>query len=151
MMKDISKDQIKQHATNFFQKSKAKLWSFGKQEQELTLSLPPAPSDDVEIEKRLLAKVKSKTKLERLYMIDILERGKKEIEIIMHFVNKHFNPTMSPVIKRFRMTLDQTTQDFLINLQHEISQSSHLVSKVANANFSLHDPSSSSSQSGLVK
>jgi hypothetical protein len=39
-------------------------------------------------------------------MIDIVERSKKEIELVMHFVNKFYNPTMSPVIKRFRMTLD---------------------------------------------
>ena len=49
-------------------------------------------------------------------MIDIVEKGKKEIELVMHFVNKHFNPTMSPVIKRFRMTLDYSTQLFLVNL-----------------------------------
>ena len=96
-----------------------------------------------------MAKVKSKTNLERLYMIDIVERGKKEIEVVMHFVNKQYNPTMSPTIKRFRMVLDQNTQDFLINLQREISSCSHLVNKVANANFGLSDPSSSSSISGL--
>jgi hypothetical protein len=56
-----------------------------------------------------MAKVKSKTKLERLYMIDIVERGKKEIEVVMHFVNKQYNPTMSPTIKRFRMVLDENT------------------------------------------
>jgi len=56
-----------------------------------------------------MARVKSKTSLERLYMIDIVERGKKEIDLVMHFVNKLYNPTMSPVIKRYRMTLDQTT------------------------------------------
>ena len=96
-----------------------------------------------------MAKVKSKTNLERLYMIDIVERGKKEIEVVMHFVNKQYNPTMSPTIKRFRMILDQSTQDFLINLQREISSCSYLVNKVANANFGLSDPSSSSSISGL--
>ena len=56
-----------------------------------------------------MARVKSRTSIERLYMIDIVEKGKREIEVIMHFVNKHFNPTMSPVIKRFRMTLDAKT------------------------------------------
>lgn len=64
---------------------------------------------DVE-EKRAMAKVKSLTNLERLYMIDIVEKGKKEIELVMHFVNKQFNPTMSPVIKRYRMHLDHQTQ-----------------------------------------
>lgn len=34
-----------------------------------------------------MAKVKSKTHLERLYMIDVVERGKKEVELVMHFVN----------------------------------------------------------------
>jgi len=80
-----------------------------------------------------MAKVKSRTSLERLYMIDIVEKGKKEIELIMHFVNKQLNPTMSPVIKRYRMTLDLKTKAFLMNLQREISINSHLVSKVANA------------------
>ena len=82
--------------------------------------------------------MKSKTDLQRLYLIDIVERGKRDIELVLHFVNKHFNPTMSPVIKRFRMTLDQETQKFLLELQQEIATSSHLVSKVANAHFSLH-------------
>jgi hypothetical protein len=58
------------------------------------------------VKTHIYAKVKSITKLERLYMIDIVERGKKEIELVMHFVNKQYNPTMSPVIKRYRMTLD---------------------------------------------
>jgi hypothetical protein len=53
-------------------------------------------------------------------MIDIVEKGKKEIELVMHFVNKQLNPTMSPVIKRYRMTLDYSTQLFLVNLQKEI-------------------------------
>jgi hypothetical protein len=53
-------------------------------------------------------------------MIDILERGKKEIEVIMHFVNKQYNPIMSPEIKRYRMNLDEQTQEFLINLEKEI-------------------------------
>ncbi len=39
-------------------------------------------------EKRVKAKVKSLTNLERLYMIDIVEKGKKEIELVLHFVNK---------------------------------------------------------------
>ncbi len=38
--------------------------------------------------KSLKAKVKSLTDLERLYMIDIVEKGKKEIELVLHFVNK---------------------------------------------------------------
>jgi len=36
-------------------------------------------------------------------MIDVLERGKKEIEVVMHFVNKQCNPMMSPEIKKYRM------------------------------------------------
>jgi hypothetical protein len=42
-------------------------------------------------------------------MIDITERGKKEIEIIMHFVNKNRNPMESPQIKRYRMNVDGDT------------------------------------------
>ncbi len=52
---------------------------------------------------------KGKTNVERLYKIDIIEKGKREIEIIMHFVNKQYNPMMSPSIKRYRMALDQHT------------------------------------------
>jgi hypothetical protein len=84
-------------------------------------------------------------------MIDIVEKGKKEIELVMHFVNKHFNPTMSPVIKRYRMTLDYSTQLFLVNLQKEIQKSSHLVAKVANAHFALNNPAGASSSSGFTK
>jgi len=83
-------------------------------------------------------------------MIDIVERGKKEIELVMHFVNKQYNPTMSPVIKRYRMTLDQLTQDFLIALQREIATSNHLVAKVANAHFAMN-PASASSSTGFPK
>ena len=42
-------------------------------------------------------------------MIDIVERSKKEIEVIMHFVNKDLNPLLSPEIKRYRMNLDENT------------------------------------------
>jgi len=42
-------------------------------------------------------------------MIDVVERGKREVELVMHFVNKYYNPTMSPVIKRYRMNLDQSS------------------------------------------
>ena len=73
-------------------------------------------------------------------MIDIIEKGKREIEVIMHFVNKQYNPTMSPTIKRYRMTLDLKTQAFLLDLQREISVTSHLVSKVANAYSQLNQP-----------
>ena len=88
----------------------------------------------------MMGKVKSRTNLERLYMIDIIEKGKREIELIMHFVNKQYNPTMSPTIKRYRMTLDLKTQAFLLDLQREIAVTSHLVSKVANAHSQLHQP-----------
>jgi hypothetical protein len=49
-------------------------------------------------------------------MLDIHERGRREIELVLHFVNKQYNPTLSPVIKRFRMTLDGQTQQFLVEL-----------------------------------
>jgi hypothetical protein len=79
-------------------------------------------------------------------MIDILEKGKREIELVLHFVNKHFSPTMSPVIKRFRMTLDPTTRRFLLQLQFQIAKSSHLVSKVANAHASFMAPPASQNE-----
>ncbi len=66
-------------------------------------------------------------------MIDILERGKKEIEVIMHFVNKQYNPIMSPEIKRYRMNLDEQTQEFLINLEKEIQINSQFYNKVSTA------------------
>jgi hypothetical protein len=83
-------------------------------------------------------------------MIDVVERGKKEVELVMHFVNQYYNPTMSPVIKRYRMTLDQTSQDFLVALQREITSTSHLVTKVANAYYALN-PAGASSHSGFQK
>lgn len=64
-------------------------------------------------------------------MIDIIERGKKEIEVILHFVNKSYSPTQSPVIKRYRMTLDETTQEFLVTLEKEVSISSSFYAKVS--------------------
>ena len=44
-------------------------------------------------------------------MIDVLEKkeGGKEIQVIMHFVNKNRNPLESPVIKRYYMNLDDKT------------------------------------------
>ncbi len=42
--------------------------------------------EEVKLQQKM-AKVKSKTHLERLYMIDVVERGKKEVELVMHFVN----------------------------------------------------------------
>lgn len=56
-----------------------------------------------------MALVKGETAMERLFMIDVVERGKKEIEIIMHFVNKQYNPMIKPDIKRYRMNLDEDT------------------------------------------
>jgi len=53
-------------------------------------------------------------------MIDILERSKKEIELILHFVNKNLNPCEKPVIKRYRMDVDEATQEFLLSLEQEI-------------------------------
>ena len=82
-----------------------------------------------------MAVVKSKTELARLYMIDVVEKGKKEIEVIMHFVNKEFNPMMSPEIKRYRMNLDEQTQEFLVNLEKDIEVCSRFYNKVHNANF----------------
>ena len=42
-------------------------------------------------------------------MIDIIEKGKKEIEVVMHFVNKNRNPMESPEIKRYWMNVDGET------------------------------------------
>lgn len=100
---------------------------------QLTGGLESSQDENPYLKQEVLVRVKSVTKLERLYMIDIVEHGKKEIELVMHFVNKHYNPTMSPVIKRFRMTLDLHTRFFLSELQRQIATHCHLVSKVANA------------------
>ena len=37
---------------------------------------------------RVRVYVKSVTNLSRLYMLDIVEKGKREIELILHLVNK---------------------------------------------------------------
>ena len=52
-------------------------------------------------------------------MIDIVERGKNEIELIMHFINKNYSPLQSPEIKRYRMNVDEHTQEFLVLLEQE--------------------------------
>ena len=57
-------------------------------------------------------------------MIDIVERGKKEIEIILHFVNAKLNPYEKPVIKRYRMNVDAETQEFLQTLEEEVHKNS---------------------------
>ena len=81
-----------------------------------------------------MALVKNEIKIERLYMIDIVERSKKEIEVIMHFVNKQYDPLQSPEIKRYRMNLDEQTQQFLILFESEIEKNSQFYSMV-NAQF----------------
>lgn len=136
-------------ANSLFQRSKL-LWGVGSKQSEI--SLPPTPSETEDPnpintpavtqqqpvkQEQIKAITKSVTHLSRLYMLDIVEKGKKEIELILHFVNKQCNPTLSPVIKRFRMTLDQSTHQFLIALSREIALNSHLVGKVANAYASL--------------
>ena len=63
-------------------------------------------------------------------MIDILERGKREIELVLHFVNKQFNPMLSPQIKRYRMQLDEATQQFLIQFEKEVTNKSKFYSNV---------------------
>ena len=57
-------------------------------------------------------------------MIDVIEKGKKEIEIVMHFVNKNRNPMESPEIKRYWMNLDGETQVFLVTLEEQIRRES---------------------------
>ena len=96
--------------------------------------------DDLNLEKegRKFGFMKGIIKLERLYMIDIVEKGKKEIEIIMHFVNKQYNPMMSPVIKKYRMNLDESSQQFLINLQREIDINNSFFRKVNDFKAELH-------------
>lgn len=71
-------------------------------------------------------------------MIDIVEKGKKEIEIVMHFVNKQYNPMMSPVIKKYRMNLDENAQLFLVNLQREIEINNQFFKKVNDFKAELH-------------
>ncbi len=78
--------------------------------------------------------MRNETKIERLYMIDIVERSKKEIEVIMHFVNKKYDPMLMPEIKRYRMNLDEATQEFLILFESEVEQKSQFYSMV-NAQF----------------
>ena len=97
----MNKEKLKSMATSLFQKSKDKLWSFGAKKPAASdtsatvveeLKAPPIEEEKkailVEEDKRIKAKVKSLTNLERLYMIDIVEKGKKEIELVLHFVNK---------------------------------------------------------------
>ena len=80
--------------------------------------------------------MKSKTELKRLFMIDIIEKGKTELELILHFINKDYSPLQSPIIKRFIMSVDAQTQEFLILLEQEVAKNSqyYLSSRVPEAN-----------------
>ncbi|CDW76654.1 UNKNOWN [Stylonychia lemnae] len=138
-IKDINTQQIKKMATSWFQKSKEKLINLknnglqGLQQTNQTIetSNQTIQSEGQQQPQNKLALLKSETNLERLYMIDVLERGKKEIEIIMHFVNKQYNPMMSPDIKRYRMNIDADTQQFLVSFQREVEKNSKFYLKVA--------------------
>lgn len=67
-------------------------------------------------------------------MIDIIEKGKNSIEVLMHFVNKALNPTLRPEIKKYKMELDIQTQEFLQYLDKEVAERSIYYAKVAEAN-----------------
>lgn len=67
--------------------------------------------------------MKSRVEVKRLFMIDIVERGKKEIELILHFINKEYSPWKSPQIKKYIMPVDENTQEFLVMLEQEVMKS----------------------------
>ena len=47
-------------------------------------------------------------------MVDILlANNNDEFELVLHFVNKERNPGLPPLIKRFFMTNDVHTKEFL--------------------------------------
>jgi len=51
-------------------------------------------------DKRAKGIVKSCTELERLFKVDVFERG-NDIDLVLHFVNKARNPRESPEVKRY--------------------------------------------------
>ena len=77
-----------------------------------------------------IAVVKSKTELERLFKLDIVEKSKTEMEILFHFVNKDLNPLKSAEIKRFVMAVDSKSSMFLQILEVEVACNSRYYDKV---------------------
>jgi len=57
-------------------------------------------------------------------MIDVMEKNKSELQIVMHFVNKNRNPLEAPVIKKYWMSLDNETKVFLNTLQAQLLEES---------------------------
>lgn len=80
-----------------------------------------AEEEEVKTEQIQLVKhkavVKSITELERLFKVDIFARSQTEIEVVLQFVNKERNPQQLPHFKRYRLTLDRLTQEFLKDLE----------------------------------
>lgn len=77
-----------------------------------------------------IAVVKSKTELERLFKLDIVEKGKREMEVIFHFVNKEKNPLEPAEIKRYLMLVDTKSSMFLQILEVEVACNSTYYDKV---------------------
>jgi len=54
------------------------------------------------------------------------------MELVLHFVNKHYNPLESPQIKRYQMRVDDQSKLFLQILEVELSCSSKFYEAVKN-------------------
>ena len=53
-----------------------------------------------------------------------MEKGKKDIDVIMHFVNESYNPLLPPVIKRYRFQIDENTKLFMTKMEKELVHTS---------------------------
>ncbi len=66
--------------------------------------------------------MKSITSLERVFHVDIVERTKKDFELILHFVNEKYDKMGMPVIKRYLMNIDEKSEKFLHRLEFAMTR-----------------------------
>lgn len=63
-------------------------------------------------------------------MIDVLASSKpEEIDLVLHFVNKDLDPKQLPTIKKFTLTNDVSTKEFLRKFENLASVASHFYKK----------------------
>jgi hypothetical protein len=73
--------------------------------------------------------IKSVTSLERLFRVDILNRSKTEIEVVIQFINADRNPGEMPMMKRYRVEVSKQTHTFLATLEKEGLENSSYFTK----------------------
>ncbi len=82
----------------------------------------PLVCPEEEILKRPHFQVKSVIELERIFMVDVSQKGvfRVQLELILHFVNESRNPGTLPKIKKFFFNVGEETKrqkEFLSDLE----------------------------------